>query len=484
MAAARRRLRYSCVPEPAPGCRFGVFTAVPVQKFSRYVESLRDAKLPDGVRHAARRCLIDWFATTIPGGIRPPATLLCRALAGELDRGGAVLVPGGRRALPRAAALINGCASHTVEFDDIFRDAIYHPGSPVISAALAVAQGRRAGGERLLRAIVAGYEVSTRIGAAVTPSHYEYWHTTGTVGAFGAAAAASSLLDLDADQVGHALANAATLAAGLQQAFRSDAMGKPLHAGRAAETGVLVALAAAAGVTGAQAMLDGPRGFGNAMSENVDWDAATSDLGKRFNITRTTQKNHACCGHTFAALDAIIELREAHALDADQVQRIRVGTYAKALEVTGNFAPRTGYEAKFSLPYCASVALIEGRVRLDAFDRKHLDDASIRALMARVELYVDEAADSGFPRQRAAVVEITTRAGERLGFRAPTRKGDPDHPLSDAELVDKFRELAAPVTGEAACENLLDALWRIDVLDDTGTLFTPAPNLQAAGATD
>lgn len=457
---------------------------MPAEIFARYVEDLKDAPLADDVRHAARRCLVDWFATTIAGGIRPPATLLSQALAAELDRGHAVLVPGGRRSLPRAAALINGCASHTVEFDDIFRDAIFHPGSPVISAALAVAQDRRAGGERLLRAIVAGYEVSTRIGAAVAPSHYEYWHTTGTVGAFGAAVAAASILQLDADRVSHSLANAATMAAGLQQAFRSDAMGKPLHAGRAAETGVLVALAASAGVTGAQGMLDGPRGFGNAMSENVDWEAATSDLGERFNITRTTQKNHGCCGHTFAALDAIIELRQSHGLSADMIDQIRIGTYAKALEVTGNFRPRTGYEAKFSLPYCASVALMEGRVRLDAFDQKHLQDDSIRALMERVELYVDPDADREFPRRRAAVVEITSREGERLAFRAPTRKGDPDNPLSDAELVDKYRELAAPVLGKPACESLLDKLWRVDAVDDASALFTPAPGLQAVGATD
>lgn len=452
---------------------------MPVEEFSRYVENLKNAALSDEVRHATRRCLIDWFATTIPGGIRPPATLLCQALAAELDQGNAVLVPGGRRALPRAAALINGCASHTVEFDDIFRDAIYHPGSPVISAALAMAQDRTVNGDRLLRAIIAGYEVSTRIGAAVTPSHYEFWHTTGTVGAFGAAAAAASILELDAARIEHALANAATMAAGLQQAFRSDAMGKPLHAGRAAETGVLVAMAAERGVTGARGMLDGPRGFGKAMSKGVDWEAATSDLGKCFNISRTTQKNHGCCGHTFAALDAIISLRNSHTLRASDVDRIRVGTYAKALEVTGDFQPITGYEAKFSLPFCASVALIEGKVRLDAFDEKHLDDAAIRSLMKRVELHVDQAADQGFPRQRAAVVEIFAKNGDRFEYRAPTRKGDPDNPLSDAELVDKYRELAAPVTGEAACETLLDSIWRIDVLDDTSRLFTRSPGLHA-----
>jgi 2-methylcitrate dehydratase PrpD len=457
---------------------------MPTKAFATHVVDLGRAQLSDEVLHATRRCLIDWFATTVPGGVRPPATYLCEALVDELDRGTAVLVPSGRRALARATALINGAASHTVEFDDIFRDAIYHPGAPVIGAALALGQDRRVNGDRLLRAIIAGYEVSTRIGAAVTPAHYEYWHTTGTVGAFGAAAAACSILGLDADETEHALANAATMAAGLQQAFRSDAMGKPLHAARAAETGVLVALAAASGVTGADGMLDGPRGFGNAMSRDADWNLAVSDLGQRFNITRMTQKNHGCCGHSFAALDAIIALRDAHRLVPEEVAQIRIGTYAKALEITGNATPVSGYEAKFSLPYCASVALVDGRVRLDAFDDQHLEDPEIRELIKRVELYVDPQCDKGFPEQRAAVVEIRTRDGRVLKHRAPTRKGDPDNPLSDAELVEKYRELVAPVIGEAAAERLLDALWRIDVMDDVSALPVSARGLRAVGASD
>jgi len=457
---------------------------MPTKVFASFVAGFGRVEIGDDVRHATRRCLVDWFATTVPGGVLPPATLLCDALADELDRGNAVLVPSGRHALGRAAALINGAASHTVEFDDIFRDAIYHPGSPVISAALALGQDRKVNGERLLRAIIAGYEVSTRIGKAVTPAHYEFWHTTGTVGAFGAAAAAASILDLDTAGVEHALANAATMAAGLQQAFRSDAMAKPLHAGRAAETGVLVAIAAQQGVTGAAGMLDGARGFGNAMSRDADWRAATADLGEHFNITRMTQKNHGCCGHTFAALDAIIELRNAHGLTAGDIERIDVGTYAKALELTGNPDPRTGYEAKFSLPYCASVALIDGRVRLDAFAKERLEDPKVRQLAGRVEYHVDPKADSGFPQQRAAVVEIHTRDGRVFEQRAPTRKGDPDNPLSDAELVAKYRELVAPVTDEATCEQLLDAIWRVDVLDDVSALPIATPGLRAVGASD
>ena len=137
----------------------------------------------------------------------------------------------------RAAALINGAAAHTVEVDDIFRDGIYHPGAPTIPAALALAQARGASGEQFLRAVIVGYEISTRIGAAMGRAHYKYWHNTGTIGCFGACAAAAELLRLDAARFAHALATVTTFSAGLQQAFRMDSMSKPLHAGHAAEAG-------------------------------------------------------------------------------------------------------------------------------------------------------------------------------------------------------------------------------------------------------
>ncbi len=455
---------------------------MPAEIYARFAAGLTGQAVSDDVLHHARRCLIDWYAAALPGAVLPPATLLREALAEEVGRGPSRLLPDGRAAGTRAAALVNGAASHTVEFDDIYRGALYHPGSPVIAAALAAAEREGAGGEALLRGIVAGYEVSNRIGAAVNPAHYEFWHTTGTVGCFGAAIAAGCLLGLDAKPMAHALNGTVSMAAGLQQAFRSDAMTKPLHAARAAEAGVLSALAARHGMTGAAGMLDGERGFGRAMSREVDWAAAVAGLGEDWTITRTTQKNHGCCGHTFAAVDAVIALRAAHGLEPAGVRRIRVGTYAPALEICGDVNPRTGYEGKFSLPYCVAVALKEGRVRLDAFDAAHLCDAGIREIMGRVELAVDDECQAAFPKRRAARVTIDTVDGRAFEHFAPTRKGDPDAPLSDAELVDKYRELAVPVLGEGAAETLLDALWRVDVLDDVRRLpLAGGRDLRVAG---
>lgn len=426
----------------------------------------RDAArpLPADVLHHAKRAVIDWFAALYPGTRAAPARQLVDAHAGQLGVGRSSL-PGHRAtAFAELAAWINGSASHAVEFDDIFKDAVYHPGCPTIAAALAVAEERGLSGEQLLRAVIVGYEISTRIGAAVQPSHYRFFHTTGTAGSFGGAAAAATLFaPADSGTLGHALATVGTFASGLQQAFRSDSMTKPLHAGHAASTGVGCARAAAHGVTGALDILEGDAGFGAAMSSGANWRIATDGLGERYNVTAITQKNHGCCGHAFAAIDAVLELRR-QGLDASSLQSLEIATYKPALDVAGNPDPRTAAEAKFSLPYVCAHALVHGSVRLDAFGDDRLADASLRALMTRMQLRADPTLTATFPGQRAARVIATTTNGRRLEYFAPHRRGDPEAPLTDAEIDDKFDELVTPVLGEHRTRVLRDQLWRIETL--------------------
>jgi 2-methylcitrate dehydratase PrpD len=436
-----------------------------VDEFARYARFETGRALPPEVAHHAKRALLDWFAALFPGIAAAPGPQLLRAHAAELGCGRSSL-PGQRTsAFPATAAWINGSISHAVEFDDIFRDAIYHPGCPTVSAALAVAEDRGGSGADLLRAITIGYEISTRIGAAVQPSHYRFFHTTGTVGCFGSAAAAAALAAAgDEDVMRHALATAASFASGLQQAFRSDAMTKALHAGHAAWVGVTAGVGAAAGITGALDILEGAAGFGAALADQPDWAIATAGLGSRYNIAAITQKKHACCGHTFAAVDAMLELRAEHAIVPEQVEAIRVETYQTALDVTGNFDPRTAFEAKFSLPYVVAHALRFGTVRLGAFGDTQLADAATRALLKKVQLVADPQLSAGFPTLRAARVIVTLRNGQVLERFAPCRKGDPEAPLSDAELDEKFMELAAPVIGDARAASLLDQLWHVERL--------------------
>lgn len=431
------------------------------QTLAQFACALNQQPLSPEVIHHAKRAVIDWHAALLPGAVVAPPTLLEQALAEDLDRGQASLALG-RAATTRTAALINGTAAHTVEVDDIYRDAIYHPGAPTIAAAWAVGQETGSTGLDVLLAVVAGYEISTRIGAALGRAHYKYWHNTGTVGSFGAAAAAASLYRLEAGPYAHALATAGTFAAGLQQAFRMDSLSKPLHAGRAAEAGVLAAQAARAGVTGSLDILEGEAGMGVAMSNGPDWQQALATLGRDFHINKMTFKNHACCGHTFAAIDGALEVQRRLGVTAGDIDRVQVATYRPALEVAGYENPQTPAEARFSVKYVVATALIYGSVRLSAFEPHRLADPAIRELMKRIELTVDPELDAGFPGQRAARITMGTRDGRSEQYLQPTRKGDPEQPLSDADLDDKFIELAAPVVGAGQAKALLARLWRLD----------------------
>ena len=442
-----------------------------LEKIADYAVREQTSTLSKDVVHHAKRAVIDWYAALLPGSVVAPATLLEQALAEDLDRGRARLASG-RRATLRAAALINGAASHAVEFDDIWRDAGYHPGSPTISAALAAAQARGVSGLALLRGVVAGYEVSTRIGEAVMPSHYRYWHTTGTVGSFGAAAAVATVLGCTREQFMHALGTVGTFASGLQQAFRSQAMSKPLHGGHAADVGALSAMAAAKGVTGALDILEGEVGFGAAMSSGADWSKATRGLGETYHIVQMTFKNHGCCGHTFPAIDGALALQQQHRIDYRDIRRIRIATYQAGLDIIDNAAPEGAYQAKFSLQYVVAHALVHGSVRLNAFRPERLGDAEVRALMQKIECIADVELSQGYPTQRAAQVEIEMTDGRTLRHFQPTRKGDPEMPLSDDELNDKFMELAAPVIGDTPARALLAQLWALDTL----------PNCELEGA--
>jgi 2-methylcitrate dehydratase PrpD len=415
-----------------------------VEQFAAWAEASRARALPEEVIHHAKRAVVDWHAAFFPGSVLPPATLLRKALKEELGA-------------PRTKALIDGTAAHTAEVDDIFRDGIYHPGAPTIAAARALAFEK----ENFLRAVVVGYEISTRIGAAMGREHYKYWHNTGTIGCFGAAAAAAEALRLDRRRFAHALATVATFAAALQQAFRMDSMSKPLHAGRAAEAGVTAALAAAEGVTGSLDVLEGEAGFGRAMGGDPDWRKAVATLGEDFHITRMTFKNHACCGHTFAAIDGALALKERLGLSPSEIEAVEVATYRAGLEVAHYEDPSTPSEGRFSLKYVVATALTHGSVRLAAFEPPRLRDPATREIMKKTSVALDPALDAAFPGQRAARIAIRAR-GRREEHLQPTRIGDPDAPLSDAQLDAKYLELAVPVIGEEKARELLRRLWALE----------------------
>jgi 2-methylcitrate dehydratase PrpD len=376
----------------------------------------------------------------------------------ELGVGKCSIAGNSQKTFSRAAAFINGTISHIAEFDDIFRDGAYHPACPTISAAFALAESRDDVIEHLLAAIIVGYEVSTRISKVIQPSHYEFFHTTGTAGVFGAAAACSYLLGLNATQACDAMSTAGTFASGLQQAFRSDSMTKPMHPGHAAEVGLNAALVAQVGMTGTPDLLEGDAGFGAALCKSPRWNEIFDDLGESWNIEQITFKNHGCCGHNFPAIDAVARLLNDHPISLENIAKIRVGGYKATNEVCKYVHPNTPFEAKFSLTYTVSARIVLGRVREKAFLPDALANPEIYALEDKVMLFIDQECADKFPLHRSAKVEIEMKDGSVYSHHQHTRHGDPDEPLTDQELLDKFIELTEPRIGLPSAYSLSNAL--------------------------
>lgn len=398
------------------------------------------------VEHHARRAVLDWFAALLPGCADGPALLLAPALAGERGAGKAVSYVDGAAGAPRHAAMLNATASHTAEFDDIFRDGGYHPGSPTISAALAVAQDMGATQEQFLRAVIGGFEVGCRIAMALQPSHYRNWHITATVGTMGAAVSVAMLRGGTAEIIAHAIAIASSFAGGHQENLQGQGVTKPMHSGHAADAGVLAGLAAAAGVTGSPDSLHAPHGYAAASSDGTgNWTAGLEGLGEWTPITRMTFKNHGCCGHIFPALDGIRTLQAAHGFGRDDVKAIDVRGYGPTKSICDRMEVASARDARFSVQYCVGALLVLGGVRLAAFSPEALADPAIRAVMPRVSVSEDPEIAALYPRRRQARLRVELNDGRVLEHYQQTRKGDPDDPLTDAELAEKFDELAATV---------------------------------------
>lgn len=429
-----------------------------LQVVAHEAHAFRARPLAETTVSAATRVVVDWFAVTCGGADGVVASALAAAADGS---------PGSSRILGTSlstaaplAALVNGTAAHTLELDDIYAPGTFHPGAPVIAAAFALGEAQGVSGTRFLRAVIAGYEVGNRIATDLGPTHYRLFHTTGTAGALGAAAAGADILDLSLEQTTHALAIAGTLAAGLQQTFRSDAVAKPLHAGNAAHAGVIAALAAQGGATGALDILDGEIGMGNAMSDGTVWNATRDTWGAHLLIESMTMKAYPCCGHTFAAIDGAGLLREDIA-NLDDIERIEVETYQVAIETAGIARPVTPAEAKFSIAFTVATMLVHGGVDLASFTEARVTDPAITELLGRVHPKATAEFTDPFPRRRGARVAIHLVDGTTLEVAVPDRFGSPENPMSPEQLERKFRDLVARSRTPIDAEVLLDQLMHL-----------------------
>jgi 2-methylcitrate dehydratase PrpD len=422
--------------------------------------------LSPAVIEDARRSVLDWLGSALAGALEPPARIAQDVAAG-LGRSNESTIFAARRGSAAAAAFANGVASHILELDDVHKGSTLHPAAPIIPAALAVAEREHADGRAFLRAVVLGYDAALRIGEAVNPSHYRFWHPTGTAATFGAAAAAGSLLQLNAERMTDALGSAGTQAAGLWEFNADGAMSKHLHPGKAAMNGVLSADLARAGFTGASRILEGERGFFRATSTSYDATRITDRLGAVWKISENCYKLHSCCGHTHTAIDCALELERP----APQVQCIHIETYGPGYAIVSNPAPRTPYHAKFSIAYCVAAAILHGRVNLEQFTPERVASPEIAGLLERTRVTVADDLTAKYPAAWPARVAITMEDGLTFHASADFPRGNPENPVSTDVLEEKFRTLVEPRLGAAAVDAALSAVRSLEDCPDMCGIF-------------
>jgi 2-methylcitrate dehydratase PrpD len=422
---------------------------------------------------AARTAVIDTVAVTLLGASTEAVARLRATLGARLD-GPAQVFGRPERASVLDAALINGVASHALDYDDFTQDFGGHPSVPVVPGLLALAEARGVGGAEFLAAYVAGVEAETRIAHAVHFHHYEKgWHPTSTLGVFGAAAAAAHLLRLDEIRTATALAIAASLASGLKANFGT--MTKPLHVGHCARSGVHAALLAEQGFDANLDVMEHPQGFlevyngaGHYRAEAmlVPWYAPPLVLSPGISL-----KEFPCCGSTHPAIYMAISLRDQHAPRAQDIERIRVLTHPRRLPHTDNPDPVSALEAKFSMQYCVARALLDGAPRLAHFEDDACLAPEVRALTARVEVAADDEMARRDERAFGAHVFVHLRDGRVLDARVEHMPGrGPEHPMSEGELRGKFMDCAVRALPAPRAQMLFDRLTGLESLPDLSSL--------------
>ena len=433
-----------------------------------YVVRARPEDVPAGVRKEGLRTLLNWVGCAI-GGCRTEAVgTAVKAMSPFFGPEQASLL--GRRERPDMlhAALLNGIASHILDFDDTHLKTVIHPAGPVASAILALAEKQTVTGHDFLHALILGVEVECRIGNAVYPAHYDTgWHITGTAGVFGAAAASGKLLGLNRQQMSWALGIAATQPVGLREMFGT--MTKSFHPGRAAQNGLTAALLAQAGFTSSEHGLEAKSGWANVVSTKRSWREITEGLGKTFEISLNTYKPFACGIVMHPTIDGCIQIRDQYQTEAAQISSVELRVHPLVLELTGKTEPASGLEGKFSIYHAAAVALLQGAAGEQQFADRVVLNPEVVALRNRVRTIIDSSIAEDQVR-----IAVVLSDGRRLERFVEHSVGSTSRPMTDSALEKKFAGQAEGILTSRQTTAVMDSCWKLESLPSAGLLARAA----------
>jgi 2-methylcitrate dehydratase PrpD len=429
-----------------------------------YALNLRD--LSSEVVERTKYLLLDYLGVALAGSLTDSSQPVHRMFARSASSGPCTVIGTSMQASPEFAALANGTSAHSIEMDDTHQAGSIHPGVVMFSTAIALSESRpEIDAGQFMSAVVAGYEVATRLAMALQPKfHYELgFHPTSTCGVFGAAVTAANLLRLSEEQMLSAVGIAGSMAAGSLEFLADGTWTKRLHPGLAAQNGILAAKLAAEGFRAPATILEGRDGFLWAYSRKPKPERITEDLGEHFEIMRTSVKPHACCRYMQSSIDALIELATEHDIHPDQVERIEVAVLKAGWPLVceprkRKYSPSNVVDAQFSMPFGAAVALSDRAAGLDQFTSDRFHSPQIKSLMGKVVLRTDKRIEENFPEEWPARVEVHLRNGKELKKKIRFPKGDPENPMTWEELSAKFHSLASRMLPKTRCEEIVNSI--------------------------
>ncbi|HEY8486058.1 MAG TPA: MmgE/PrpD family protein [Limnochordales bacterium] len=450
-------------------------------RVARFIVEADPGRLPEELHETARRLIYDNLAVAVAGS-RSPAGRIVQEHIRQLGATGHAAVLGtSLRAPASLAALANGTAAHADDYDDTqiaslpdrVTGLLTHPTTPVLSAALACALTSGATGQQLLEAYEVGVEVACKLAEAIHPQHYQKgFHSTGTLGAFGAFAAAARLLQLDEAQVVRGLGIVASLASGLRGNFGT--MTKPLHAGRAAENGVVAAQLARRGFTATPDVLDSEWGFFAIMGGGFDREYLEQRLGNPFQLQHpgVAIKPYPCGSLAHPTMDAVRDLVLTHDVRPEQVERVEVGVTRYIRQPLRYQRPQTELQAKFSLEFAVAIMVLERQAGIHQYTDEVVQSARVQEFLERVHVYVDPAMEARGYDKMHSVVRILLKDGRRLEQEAQLARGYPQRPFTREDHLAKFEECARGVLPAGSAQRVWEKVMALPRLRDLQELVS------------
>lgn len=442
------------------------------ETIAKFIVETNNHDIPKEAFKSAKRCFVDTLGVALAGSKQPEAKIieeLIKNFGGKPESG--VIANGFKTSVP-LAALANGVMAHALDYDDISTKFLAHPSANLVPAILALGESQGISGEKGLTSYIIGFEVGANLGSIMGMTFFgRGWHATSILGSVGTAAASAKILGLGVQETRMALGIAASLAGGLKINFGT--MTKPLHVGNAAQNGVLAAMLAKKGFTANANVFDGPNGFCEVYTgTGCELNPLEETIGKIWYIISpgTKFKPYPCCGSVIACADAILELKRKYNILPNEVAEIECRVSPLMIETGSSIhSPKTGQEGRFSLEYDMAIAIIDGELSLKQYTDEKVNSPKAQELMKKVKITFPEGIGMGMEEPEEVVVKLSN--GGQYAYKVEKHKGTAENPLTDEEVLSKFKDCASLALNQKGVDEALNLLWHLDEMKNISRLM-------------